>query len=215
MEKVKIYFEEGQLRIRVPKEDTLDREKFFSDIYPTERYWIGEGTYIQYVAKESQWPLVIRMAKYKGHSHFVEITKEVEDYYQYHLQRKREQEERKSINEQRKRDISVADAHLKNGCSLCPHLEFIGPHWQDSVNGEKQFVTGQHFCSYAQKLCRYRWDDVEYAFEIAKEVKAFGAPIDPAIKYWQSPPYPCAGCMYLEKAAKAWEEINKEKEGNV
>ena len=215
MEKVKIYFEDGQLRIRVPEEESVDRQKFFNAIFPIEREWIGKGTYVQYVVKESQWALVIRIAKGNSHCHFVEIAQEVEDYYQYYLQRKREQLEREAVKEQRKREIESANLKQQNGCGLCPHLEYVNAHWQDNGYGEKQYVNGQHFCAYAQEKCRYRWDDVEYAFEMYKEVKAFGAPIDPMVKSWVAPPYPCPGCAYLEKANKAWEEINKEKEWNV
>jgi hypothetical protein len=115
--------------------------------------------------------------------------------------------------EAQKKAIEKGDFKQKNGCGWCEYLEYT-PIRVEYVDGKKVVLGGHHTCSYAKRACRYRSFDEDYAFEVYKEVKAFGAPIVDD-KVFVAPPYPCAGCIFLEESAKAWEEINKEKEGNV
>lgn len=204
---MKVYFESGQLKLHIGEEQTEQRRKFLYDIYYIFREWEKGNPYTQVVQVESQYKYIIKEAKRHG----VEITQEVEDWYQYRLQIEAAERERKEKEEARKRAIENADFRQKNGCGLCEHLEYVPAH-VESVNGEKKYIGGQHTCSYAERACRYRSCDIEYEFEIAKEVKAFGMPISESGRDYVAPPYPCAGCKYLEEARKAWEEINKERD---
>ena len=213
MGKVKIYFESGQLRIRVPEEESNERQKFFYALFPIERDWVEEEKYVQYVVNESSWKLVIRIAKMESHRNFVELSQEVDDYYQYQLQADRERAERELINEQRKKAIEIADNRQHYGCGVCPHLEYVNAHWQET-NGEKVWICGTHYCKYAMEKCRYNPFDVEYAFEYYKESRYYNPPPGYNPPAFVAKPYPCAGCEYLERANRAWEEINKEKEEN-
>lgn len=213
MEKVKIYFEDGQLRIRVPEEGTKERRDFFHDIFPIHREWC-EVDRVQYVVNECSWLSLIKMAKYERHKAFVELSQDVEDYYLYQLQLARERAEREALEEKRREDIKRGDSVQKNGCGWCPHLAYENAHWQE-VNGEKVWVHGTHYCKYAMDVCRYKADEIEYEFEYYKANRYYNPPPGYNPPAFVAKPYPCAGCEYLEKANKAWEEINKEKEGNV
>lgn len=192
---MKLYFEDGKLKFYMGEEATDERRQFLHDIYHIFRDWDNDP-YTQIVQVESQYKYMIKEAKRHG----VEITQDVEDYYQYTLQKEEEERQRKAKMEAQKKAIEKGDFKQKNGCGWCEYLEYV--------------PGASHVCSYAKRACRYRQFDLDYEFEIRKEVKAFGAPIVDD-KVFIAPPYPCAGCKFLEEAVKAWEEINKEKEGNV
>ena len=214
MEKIKIYFEDGQMKIRVPDETSLGRYKFLHECSLIPKDWTEEKN-VLYVYSDTWWLETIQIAKYDSNKDSVEIAQDVENYYQRRVKEIREKKERQYRLENLKTDIERADTKQKYGCGCCEYLEYVKAHWEDAGDGEWRFVSGKHLCHYVNNACRYRWSDIEYEFEIYKEVKAFGAPIDPTVKAWIAPPYPCAGCMYIEKAEKAWEEINKEKEKDV
>ena len=209
MEKIKIYFEDGQLKIKLPKEKTEESRKFLYDAFHI--FLCSEGENVMLVQVESQWKYLIALAKHRTHRDVAEITQDVEDYYQYQERLDREKAERKRIEEQRKEAIDRANNRQHNGCQSCIHLEYVNAHWEE-VNGEKVWVGGRHFCKYAMESCRYRAFDIEYEFEYYKANRYY----NPTPGYNPPPfvaePFPCAGCEYLEKANKAWEEINKEKE---
>ena len=212
MEKVKIYFEDGQLRIRVPEEKTEERRRFFYDIFPIDKEWVTKDR-VMYIVNESSWALVIRIAKQERHKAFIELSQDVEDYYLYQLQLARERAEREAVEEKRREDIKRGDSVQKNGCGWCMHLAYENAHWQE-VNGEKVWVHGTHYCKYAMDVCRYKADEIEYEFECNKDHRYYNPPPGYNPPAFVAKPYPCAWCEYLEKANKAWEEINKEKEGN-
>lgn len=197
---MKLFFEDGKLKIKVAEEDTAQRRQFFYDIFHVFRDWSKTESYVMDVTLERQYKYVIAAAKRNG----VEITQDVEDYYLYELKKDKEQAQRKAQEEQRKRDILQADKRQKDGCGWCENLEYIKGHIEE-IDGKRRYVPGRHYCKYAVSPCRYRADDIEYEFECYKQSKAFNEP-----KAFIASPHPCAGCMYLEKAEKAWEEINKE-----
>jgi hypothetical protein len=207
---MKLYFEDGKLKLYIGEEATEQRRKFLHDTYYIFRDWDKEHHYTQVVQLESQYKYMIKEAKRHG----VEVTQEVEDVYQYLLRVEEEERLRKQKTETQKRAIETANAYQRKGCGLCTHLEYTPAHIE-VVDGVKKYIGGRHTCSYAKRMCRYRSEDIEYEFEISKEVNAFGAPIDESCRDYIARPFPCAGCKYLEYAREAWEEINKEKEGNV
>ena len=211
MEKIKIYFEDGLMKIRIPEEDTIERRRFLRGLGACGRDWTEEKN-VLYVLEECSWGFVAKAAHWPENINNVECSQEVEDFHQEQLRIARERVERERRIEDLKRTISWANTRQTNGCGFCEHLEYVPAHWEDLGNGEKQYVAGRHFCNYAVSPCRYRWDDIEYAFEVHKEVQAFGTPLYKVPKPWVAPPYPCAGCEHLEKAEKAWEELEKEKE---
>jgi hypothetical protein len=204
---MKLYFEEGKLKLYIGEEATEQRRKFLHDTYYIFRDWDKDNPYTQIVQVEGQYKYIIKEAKRHG----VDITQDVEDYYQYLLQKEEEDRKRKARMEAQQRAIEKGDFKQTNGCGWCEYLEYTPAHIEFSV-GERKYISGQHTCSYAKRACRYRSADIEYQFEISKEIKAFGAPIDESCRDYVAKPYPCAGCKYLEESRKAWEEINKERE---
>lgn len=213
MEKINIYFENGQLKVRIPEEHSTGRHFFLHDTYHIFKDWTEEKNVLM-VPVESQWKYLIAIAKHRGYRDVVEITQDVEDYYQYQVQREKEAEQKKKIDEERKRIIESAGHRQKNGCGSCMNLEYVNAHWEE-VNGERVWVGGRHYCKYALEACRYRAFDTEYEFEYYKANKYYNPPPGYNPPPFVAEPFPCAGCEFLEKANKAWEEINKEKEGNV
>ena len=213
MEKIKIYFEDGQMKIRIPDESSLGRYKFLHEIYPVHREWTNEKN-VMYVVNESSWKYVIQVAKYASNRDTVEITQDVEDYHQYLVRVEKERAERQYRLEALKNDIEKANSKQRLGCGWCEHLEYANAHWQE-VNGERVWVSGRHYCKYANSVCHYKAFDVEREFYERREAKYYNPPPGYNPPAFIAPPYPCAGCMYLEKAEKALEEINKEKEKDV
>lgn len=207
MSGMKLFFEDGKLKLYIGEEATEQRRKFLHDIYYIFRGWDNGSSYTQIVLFESQYKYVIREAKRNG----VEITQEVEDVYQHSLRVEEEERKRRAKIEEQKRIIETANAHQKNGCGMCDYLEYTPAHIE-MVDGERKYVGGRHTCTYAERVCRYRSEDIEYEFEISKEVRSFGAPIDESCKDYVARPFPCVGCKYLADARKAWEEINKERD---
>ena len=203
---LKVYFENGELKLQIPEEATEQRRKFLYDTYHIFKEFTADKCVMK-VQVESQWKHFIAAAK----RHEIYITQEVEDYYQYQLRLDEERAERKRIEEQRERAIKSANTRQSHGCSMCEHLEYVNAHWQE-VNGEKVWVAGRHYCKYAMDSCRYRASDVEYEFEYYKAHRFYNPPPGYNPPAFVAQPFPCAGCEYLEKANKAWEEINKEKE---
>lgn len=206
---MKVYFENGKLKLQIPEEATDKRRKFLYDTYYIFKEFTEEKGVME-VQVESQWKHFIAAAK----RHDLYITQEVEDYYQFQLQKEREEAERKRIEEQRKRDITAADTKQGHGCGMCIHLEYAPAHWEE-VDGKKVWVAGRHYCKYAMDVCRYRALDVEYEFEYFKANRYYNPPIGYNPPAFVAKPFPCAGCEYLEKANKAWTEINKEEEKDV
>lgn len=200
---MRVFFEDGALKIKLPEETTERRRRFLYDIYHVMRDWDKTQSYTLVVQLESQYKYVIASAKRNG----VELTQEVEDYFVYKIQKDKEDAERRVRESARKAVIERAESKQKNGCGFCEYLEYIQGHIEE-VDGRKRYIHGRHYCKHAISPCRYRAEDVEYEFECYKESKAFHEP-----KAFIAPPYPCAGCIWLEQAQKAWEEINKEKEG--
>lgn len=207
---MKLFFEDGKLKLFIGEEATEQRRKFLHDTYYIFRIWDEKQPYTQVVQVESQYKYLIQEAKRHG----IEIDQEVEDVYQYLIRKEEEERERVKKMEDQRKAIESAETVQERGCRWCNHLEYTPAHieW---VDGEKVYVGGRHTCSYAKRMCRYRSQDIEYEFEIRKEVRAFGKPIDDSCRDYVARPFPCVGCKYLEAARKAWEEINKEKEGNV
>ena len=203
---MKLFFEDGKLKIKVAEEDTAQRRQFFYDIFHIFRDWSKTERYVMDVTLEGQYKYVIAAAKRNK----IEIAQDVADFYTYQLQLEEEERQRKARDESRSAAIKTADAKQTNGCGWCEYLEYVNAHMR-VVDGKKEYVSGRHYCIYAKRPARYRQEDIEYEFECMKEAKAFNEPMAFIAKA-----YPCAGCMYLEKAAKAWEEINKEwDKGNV
>lgn len=207
---MKLYFEDGKLKLYIGEEATEQRRKFLHDTYYIFRDWDKGNRYTQVVQLESQYKYMIKEAKRHG----VEVDQEVDGIYQYILRTEEEERERQRKMEAQQRVIASANTRQSQGCGLCEYLEYTPAHIE-IVDGEKKYVGGRHTCSYAKRVCRYRSEDIEYEFEISKEVHAFGAPIDGSCRDYIARPFPCVGCKYLADARKAWEEINKEKEGNV
>jgi hypothetical protein len=207
---MKLFFDDGKLKLFIGEEATEQRRALLHDTYYIFRDWDQGNRYTQVVQVEGQYKYMIKEAKRHG----VEITQEVEDFYQYTLRKEDEERERQRKMEAQQRVIENANVRQSRGCGLCEYLEYTPAHIE-VVDGVKKYVSGQHTCSYAKRVCRYRSEDIEYEFEISKEVRAFGAPIDESCKDYIARPFPCAGCKYMAEARKAWEEINKEKEGNV
>lgn len=206
---MKLYFEEGKLKLYIG-EECEQRRKFLYDVYYIFREWEKGKLNTQIVQVEGQYKYIIKEAK----RHNVEITQDVEDYYQYCLEQEAFEFERKRKADEWKRVIEQGDFKQRNGCGFCEYLEYVPAH-VEYENGERKYIPGRHTCGYAKRACRYRSCDVEYEFEMYKEIKAFGTPIDPTLRNWVASPYPCAGCKYLEESTNAWEAINKEKDGNV
>jgi hypothetical protein len=111
--------------------------------------------------------------------------------------------------EECKRIITQAENKANNGCGWCEHLEYVMRHTEER-NGEQVIIPGKHFCKYVGKACRYRAFDVEYEFESRKEARALGEKQE-----FYAPPYPIAGCAYMQDVERAWEILNKEKERDV
>lgn len=210
MEKIKIYFEDGQLRIRVPEEDTYERDKFFSDVFPIHREWTDEKM-VQHVVNEESWMTLINIAKYERHREFVDMSQDVEDYYLYQMKCREEAKKRKELEEKRREAIEYADFRQSHGCGWCEHLTYEPAHWQDD-NGKKEWVSGTHYCKYAMRPCRYKDEEVEYELYSRRAMRWYNPPQGANPPAFVARAYPCVGCMYLERANKAWEEINKEKE---
>lgn len=210
MKEIKIYFEDGKMKIRIPEENSIERKIFLWSLGACGRDWTEEKN-VLYVLEECSWRSVANAAHWPENIKNVECSQEVEDFYQEQCRIAREKAERARRLEDLKRTISWANTKQTNGCGGCEHLTYVKAHWEDLGNGEKKYVAGRHFCNYAVSPCRYRWDDIEYAFEVHKEVQAFGVPLYKVPKPWVAPPYPCAGCEHLEKAEKAWEELEEEK----
>lgn len=213
MEKIKIYFEDGQLRIRVPEEDTNQRDAFFHDIFYVARDWSDEK-WVLCVLNEYHWMTVITVAKYERHKGFVELSQDCEDYYLYQKQLREERERRELFLEGLKNDIKVANTRQSHGCGWCEHLTYAPAHWKEE-NGKKEWVSGTHYCNYAMRPCRYKDEEVEYEFYEKRAMRWYNPPPGANPPAFVARAYPCVGCMYLERANKAWEEINKEKDGNV
>ena len=203
---MKVYFENGELKVLLPELRTEQSHKFLHDAYYVFMDWAEEKR-VLVVQVESQWKQLIAIAKRNS----VELTQEVEDYYQYQVRIDAERAERKRVEEQRKQAIARGDGKQSGGCGFCEHLEYVNAH-TEMVNGERVYVAGTHHCSYAMRVCRYKADELEYQFEIRKEMRNYVPTIGYNPPAFVAKPYPCAGCKYLEASDKAWAEINKEKE---
>lgn len=206
---MRVYFENGQLKIKLPEEQTEQSRKFLYDTYYIFKQFTAEKGVME-VQVESQWKQLIAAAKRKG----IDITQEVEDYYQYRLRLDQEEAQRKAVEEDRKKAIQSANVRQQSGCGMCIHLEYAPAHWEE-VDGKKVWVAGRHYCKHAMEVCRYRASDVEYEFEYYKANRYYNPPQGYNPPAFVAQPFPCAGCEYLEKANKAWEDINKEKEKDV
>lgn len=206
---IKLFFHDGELKFILPEGNNDKKRDFLYSIhYIFTKDEKVNGTYV--VPLESRWKNVIAVAKRYG----ADITQEVEDYYQYKVRLDQEEADRNRIEEERKSAIEGANTRQRTGCGMCEYLEYANAHWEE-VNGEKVWVGGKHYCKYAMEVCRYKASDVEYEFEYYKANRYYNPPPGYNPPAFVAQPYPCAGCEYLEKSNKAWEEINKEKEGNV
>ena len=213
MEKIKIYFDNGQLKVRIPECDSIPRHDFLYDTYHIFKEWTDEQG-VMLVQVESQWKHLIAYAKRWNHAPYFELTQDVEDYYAYQVETDDKKAERKRIEEERKQAIESANNRQRRGCGMCIHLEYANAHWEE-VDGVKVWVGGKHYCKYAMEVCRYKSEDVEYEFEYYKANRYYNPPPGYNPPAFVAQPFPCAGCEYLEKANKAWEDINKEKEKDV
>lgn len=188
---MKLFFEDGVLKASVGESDTPQRQMYLHSTYHCTSSWEKGKTFQLFYPFEIDYMAVISAAKkYK-----LDIAQDVEDFYNYRMQQAEARQEAKRKREEYKRIIQMADAKNRSGCGMCVHL---------SYNSKR------HYCEYAKSAPRYRSDEQEYAFECWKEARVLGTA--PA---FVATPYPCAGCVYMEEASRAWMEINKEREGNV
>lgn len=206
---IKLFFHDGKLKFTLPEGNNDKKRDFLYGIhYIFAKDEKVDGAYV--VPLENQWKNVIAVAKRYG----AKIPQEVEDYYQYQIRLDAERAERKRVEEERRQAIARGEGKQSGGCGFCEHLEYVNAH-TEMVNGERVYVAGTHHCNYAMRVCRYKADELEYQFEIRKEMRNYVPTIGYKPPAFVAKPYPCAGCKYLEASNKAWEEINKEKEGNV
>lgn len=186
---MKLYIEEGKLKILLDEENTPERHGFLHDTFSFFKRWDTKKN-VMVVEFKSHWKYIIKYAKkYK-----FEIAQDVERYYHETMEEERRKEEREAELRRRDEILKAAESRKKNGCSFCQHLKYEGH---------------LHLCTYAARYCLYKPYELEYEFECRKEAKALNKPVE-----WFATPYPCNGCEYLKKALEVLEIINLEEQRN-
>lgn len=192
---MRLFFEDGELKILVDEENTYERKKFLYNTYGYFKRWDKNQKNVLIVELAKHWIYHVQEAIFlQERGRQFEIDPDVEQWYKKEEEENRKAYELEQEKKRREEILKRAESVKQNGCGLCQHLRMEGY---------------RHLCTYAAKYCLYKPYELEYEFECRKEAKALNKPVE-----WFATPYPCNGCEKLKQALEVHEIINLEEQGN-
>lgn len=179
---MRVWIENGTLKVYIGKEKTFERGKLLSETWQIDKSFIRGEPYTMVVLDQADYVSFIRKANKWG----AEISNEAQAYVAETERKEREAYERKKEEERQESVLKRAEILLSKGCGLCPNL--------DSKN---------RLCTYANAPVRYKSAELEQEFEDWKESRATKE------RRFFATAYPCQGCKTIVEANKI---LQKEKE---
>lgn len=213
---MKLYFEDGKLKIDVGEKETIEQYNLINDMWHIQKLCDGDSTTIAVIEFESQYLLAVDVAV----KHGIEITQDVLDYYTYKKNCKEEEKRKKlhisSLEGDRNAALSKVETYKSRGCWLCPHLQYTKGHYEE-INGRKRYVSARFWCEYADRSCLFSEEELEIERKNRGEYIKYAeyGIVGQVDGYYMATPYPCRGCRWMVEAHHILEEINKEKEKDV